>query len=127
MQFMSKPKMFGSENQTWLGSRRGTSTGQTVTIDGTKLTAFAKEGFIPSGIPLKKSDSGGKFEPVAATSDVLAGFLLTSQSWEGEGDIVAPMLDTGRIRLSRLPEKAFDVTTLETASPHFVLVKEGEE
>ena len=119
MQFNSTVEEFGYDNQSWLGSRRGTHTARTVTIDAATVAQF--EGFIPSGIPLKE-DVGGKFAAVSAPEDELAGFLLTAQPIRGAGDIIAPLLDTGRVRVSRLPDEAFDVTTLSAANPHFVLV-----
>lgn len=122
MQLNAVKESWGSDNQSWLGSSHATDNAQTVTLDGTKLSAFVGK-TIPSGIPLKKSESGGKFEPVAAAGDDLAGFLFTAQSWDGKGDVVAPMLDHGRIKVGNLPAAAFDVTTLTTPSPHFVLVK----
>ena len=119
MQFNSTVEEFGYDNQSWLGSRRGTHTARTVTIDAATVAEF--EGAIPSGIPLKEG-AGGKFEAVSAPEDELAGFLLTAQPVRGAGDIIAPLLDTGRIRVSRLPDEAFDVSKLTNASPHFVLV-----
>ena len=122
MQLNAVKESWGSDNQSWLGSSHATDNAQTVTLDGTKLSAFAGKA-IPSGIPLKKSATGGKFEPVADAGDELAGFLFTAQSWDGKGDVVAPMLDHGRIKVDNLPAAAFDVTTLTTPSPHFVLVE----
>lgn len=119
MQFNSTVEEFGYDNQSWLGSRRGTHTARTVTIDAATVAQF--EGFIPSGIPLKE-DVGGKFVAVSAPEDELAGFLLTAQPIRGAGDIIAPLLDTGRVRVSRLPNEAFDVTTLSAANPHFIFV-----
>lgn len=122
MQLNAVKESWGSENQKWLGSSHATDVAQTVTLDGAKFAAFAGK-TIPSGIPLKKAESGGKFEPVADAGDALAGFLFTAQSWDGKGDVIAPMLDHGRIKVDFLPEDAFDVTSLSTPSPHFVLVK----
>ena len=119
MQFNSTVEEFGYDNQSWLGSRRGTHTARTVTIDAATVAQF--EGSIPSGIPLKEG-ADGKFEAVSAPEDELAGFLLTAQPIRGAGDIIAPLLDTGRVRVSRLPDKAFDVSKLTNVSPHFVLV-----
>lgn len=123
MQIAPKIEQFGSGDQSWLGSAHATNSCQTVTIKGSALASF--NGSIPSGIPLKASASGGTFEPVTAVGDKLAGFLFTSQAQSGTGNVVAPMLDHGRIRVGRLPATAFDVTTLATASPHFILVKEA--
>lgn len=119
MQLNRLTEEYTDDNQGWLGSRRGTHTARTVTIGAATVAQF--EGFIPSGIPLKKG-VGGKYEAVAAATDVLEGFLLTAQPISGAGDIIAPLLDTGRVRPSRLPEKAFDVTTLTTPNQRFVLV-----
>ena len=119
MQFNSTVEEFGYDDQSWLGSRRGTHTARTVTIDAATVAEF--DGFIPSGIPLKEG-ADGKFEAVSAAGDKLAGFLLVAQPIRGAGDVIAPLLDTGRIRVSRLPEQAFDVSTLTNSSPHFVLV-----
>ncbi|QMV85189.1 hypothetical protein HW450_12875 [Corynebacterium hindlerae] len=79
MQFGMKTEKFGSGSQLWLGSAHGTDVARTVTIDGKKVSGF-KDGFIPAGTPLKQSEDG-KYEPVAETSDVLAGFLLADQSF----------------------------------------------
>ena len=118
MQFSSKREGWTSDNQSWLGSAHGTDVARTVTIDGTTLTGF--DGVIPSGTPLKAT-TGGKYAPVDAAADVLAGFLLTAQAFDGASDVVAPLLDRGRVRATRLPAEAFDVTTLTTPNPLFVI------
>lgn len=120
MQFNAVRETWGAGDQKWLGSAHATNAAQTVTLDGAKFAAFTDG--IPAGLPLKKG-TGGKFEPVTAAEDTLAGFLFTDQSFKGTGDVIAPMLDHGRIRVDFLPEKAFDVTTLTTPNPLFVLVK----
>ncbi|WP_185769267.1 hypothetical protein [Corynebacterium anserum] len=119
MQLKTVREAWGAENQKWLGSAHATNAAQTVTLDATKLASVADAGVIPSGIPLKKAESG-KFEPVTAAGDKLTGFLFTSQPFKADaGDIIAPMLDHGRIRTEFLPAKAFDVTTLTNANPLF--------
>lgn len=122
MQLNTIREAWGVENQKWLGSAHATANAQTVTLDASKLSDVTKDGVVPSGIPLKKTGDG-KYEPVTAVGDKLAGFLFTSQAVkEGAGDVIAPMLDHGRIRVEFLPEQAFDVTTLTEANPLFVLV-----
>lgn len=124
MQLAVSKQDFGGDNRSWLGSAHGVEGARTVTLDGTKFAAFKKNGTIPSGIPLKEAD--GKFEPVTDNGDKLAGFLLTAQEFkDGAGDVVAPMLERGRVRVSRLPSGAHDVTALTTPNPLFVLVKKG--
>lgn len=109
----------GFTSPGWLGSAHGTESAATVTIDGASLSAFAEAGVIPSGIPL--TASGGKYVPVSAAGDSLAGFLLTRQDFDGSGDVVAPMIERGKVRVDRLPDEAFDVTTLEAANPLFII------
>lgn len=109
-------------NQKWLGSAHATDNARTVTIDGTKLDAFAKRGVVPAGTPLTEA-AGGKFAPATA-SDELAGFLLVDQPVDTTADVIAPLLDHGRIRVKFLPEGAPDVTAMP-ANPHFIFVKEA--
>lgn len=124
MQFAVSKQDFGGDNQSWLGSAHGVDGARTVTLDGTKFAAFKKNGSIPSGIPLKESN--GKFEPVTDNGDTLAGFLLAAQEFnESGGDVVAPMLERGRVRVGRLPAGVHDVTALTKPNPLFVLVKKG--
>lgn len=123
MQFNNTVEELAYDNQAWLGSRRGTDTARTVTIDAATVAKF--DGFIPSGIPLKKG-ANGKYAAVDAASDVLEGFVLTAQPIRGAGDVIAPLLDTGRIRANRLPDAAFKVADLEAENPRFVIV-EGDK
>lgn len=120
MQFSSKREGWTSDNQSWLGSAHGTDAARTATIDGTTLTGF--DGVIPSGTPLKAT-TGGKYAPVDAADDVLAGFLLTPQSFTGTGDVAGPMVWHGAIKVYNLPEGAFDVTTLTAANPLFNFIE----
>lgn len=124
MQFSKAVENFATDNQTWLGSRHGTDVARTVTIDGAAAATAGFVDHIPSGIPLKVDAVSGKYQPVNAIGDVLAGFLLTAQSFDGSGDVVAPLLDRGRVRADRLPAAAFDVTTLTVPNPLFV-IQEG--
>lgn len=121
MQFSNSVESYTTDNQTWLGSRHGTDVARTVTIDGTAAAAADFDEHIPSGIPLKLDDLTGKYAPVDDAGDVLAGFLLTAQAFDGASDVVAPLLDRGRVRATRLPAAAFDVTTLTTPNPLFVI------
>lgn len=109
-------------SQKWLGSAHATDNARTVTIDGSKLDAFAKRGVVPAGTPLTEAQ-GGKFAPATA-SDELAGFLLVDQPVDADADVIAPLLDHGRIRVKFLPEGAPDVTAMP-ANPHFIFVKEA--
>lgn len=109
-------------DQKWLGSAHGTDNARTVTIDGAKLDNFTKQGYVPAGTPLTAGE-GGKCAPATA-SDELAGFLLVDQPVNSAADVIAPLLDHGRIRVKYLPEGAPDVTAMP-ANPHFIFVKEA--
>ncbi|WP_311342811.1 hypothetical protein [Corynebacterium riegelii] len=123
MQLAPKFQVRGEvSSQKWLGSAHATDNARTVTIDGTKLTEFTKRGHVPAGTPLAAGDSG-KFAPATA-SDELAGFLLVDQPVNSGADVIAPLIDHGRIRVKFLPEGAPDVTAMP-ANPHFIFVKEA--
>ena len=123
MQLAPKFQVRGEvSSQKWLGSAHATDNARTVTIDGTKLTEFTKCGYVPAGTPLAAGD-GGKFAPATA-SDELAGFLLVDQPVNSGADVIAPLIDHGRIRVKFLPEGAPDVTAMP-ANPHFIFVKEA--
>ena len=123
MQLAPKFQVRGEvSGQKWLGSAHSTSNARTITIDGSKLGDFTKRGYVPAGTPLTEEE-GGKFAPATA-SDELAGFLLVDQPVDSDTDVIAPLLDHGRIRVKFLPEGAPDVTAMP-ANPHFIFVKEA--
>ncbi|HLT11821.1 MAG TPA: hypothetical protein VK028_13630 [Micromonosporaceae bacterium] len=114
-QFAPRVETFGAGDQSWLGSKHGTDAARTVTINVTAASAKITDGHIKSGEPLAIVDglavpynSGG-----SDGSEVLAGFLLTDQTvTAGAGNVVAPLVDHGRIILSKLPSTvAADATT----------------
>lgn len=102
-----RTESYGGGDQSWLGSMRDVVTARTVTIDRTALTPATHfpQGYVRSGTPL--AIVAGKAVPFNAAgsggADVLAGFLLTDQPVIGAGDLPSPLLDSGRIRVSRLP------------------------
>lgn len=99
-------------DQTWLGSTRGIAKNRTEQLD---VSAFTVEnGYIPSGTPLAYASTPAKgdhsllvpFDPVGVGSTgILQGFLFTDQKvYPGQTeDINVPLLDHGRIIISRLP------------------------
>ena len=114
----------GGWSQAWLGSAHGTEATATITIDGSTLTAFAEGKVVPSGIPVKALGSG-KYAPVTAAGDKLAGFVLVAQDFDGTRDVIAPMLTRGKVKAHRLPEDAFDVTELEAIPALFEVLGEN--
>lgn len=94
----------GGSTLSWLGSRRGTDSARTVTLDRASLTSeVVAAGLVPAGTPL--ASAGSKVVPyTGAAGQVLAGFLLTDQRVKpGGGDIVAPLIDHGRVIVGKLP------------------------
>lgn len=124
MDLTLRTESFGAGDQTWLGSAHGTSSARTVTINKSTLTdgTHYTNGQLKSGFPVAivsnkavPYNSGG-----TGGTNILAGFILTDQSVKsGGGDIVAPMLDHGRVRLSKLP---FAVAATATTTGQFVFV-----
>lgn len=126
-QLRKRHESFLTGDLTWLGSKRGVDSAQTVTLD---VSAFESAGlvtegyYIKSGNPLKAAtvDGATKYVPYAG-SGTLAGFLLTDifvdPRLDNTADAVAPMLDFGRIRRSKLPAA---VGATPTTSGQFVFV-----
>lgn len=95
---------YGGSKLSWLGSRHGVENARTVTIDRTKLAAgVVTAGVVLAGTPLAKS--GAKVAPYTGDeAEEFVGFLLTDQAVKaGGGDIVAPLLDHGRVIVAKLP------------------------
>lgn len=116
MSFAFKKVDIPADDLTWLGSKHAVNDARTVTVDGSKLTKYA-DGYIPSGIALTEGEDG-RFIPATDASKV-DGFLLTHQRHDA-GNIVAPLLDHGRVIAANLPEQDVDGTTIQ--SPHFIVV-----
>lgn len=104
-----KTETYGSGDLSWLGSDHGIADGRTELLDistFTKATHYP-DGYIPSGLPVALV--GGVLVPYDATEatttgdGVLAGFVLTDQSTDGTEDIAVPLIDHGRVRVSKLP------------------------
>lgn len=102
-------------DQTWLASTRGIYKNRTVKLNLASFTVDPALGYIPSGTPLALVDSDDEgieavpydgTEATVAGAGVLAGFLFTDQVVvPGSTDeyVNGPLLDHGRIRISRLP------------------------
>lgn len=121
-QLSPRVETFGAGDQSWLGSKFGTDEARTFTINVGASSAKITNGQIKSGeafaivaglgVPYNSGGSGG--------TEILAGFLLTDQSVvSGAGNVVAPLLDHGRVILSKLPST---VTASATTTGQFVFV-----
>lgn len=110
-----RSESFGAGDQSWLGSRHGTETPKSATLDPAAWTAKTVDGRIKSGepyavvsglaVPYNAGGSGG--------TNVLAGFIFTDLSVKaGAGNVTFPGIWHGRIILSKLPSTvAADATT----------------
>ncbi len=119
-----RSESFGAGDQSWLGSRHGTETPKSATLDPTAWTAkTSADGRIKSGepfavvaglaVPYNSGGSGG--------AEVLAGFILTDQAvTAGAGNVTFPGIWHGRIILSKLPS-----TVLATATTQGLFVLEA--
>ncbi len=125
MDLSPRIESFGAGNLSWLGSKRGTNECRTGTISRsslTKATHYA-DGNLKSGFPVALV--AGKYVPYASGgaggTNVLAGFMLTTQQVRDDStaDIVAPILDSGRIIMAKLP---FPVAATATTTGQFVFV-----
>ena len=102
-------EVYGTGDQSWLGSAHGISNCRTATVD---ISAFTKsthypDGFLPSGTVVAEVD--GKLVPYDSTegtvteAGVIAGHLFTDQPVVGTADFAAPVLDHGRVKASKVP------------------------
>lgn len=101
-------KGIGKDNLSWLGSAHATNAAHPITLDltsGFADAAFYKQGFIPSGVPVTKLESGLYGLYVEGSSTPLAGFVLTPQVTPASTStrIAAPLLEHGRIVEANLP------------------------
>ena len=100
-------------NFSWLASRHGVESTDTITLNTTMFTAnFAARGYVPSGVALglitAVGATQGTYGPYdnAATDgrQVMAGHLMTTKSLTGgAARIGAALLSHGKVRLSKLP------------------------
>jgi hypothetical protein len=108
-----KTETIGNGDQSWLGSTHGISNARTEVVDISTFTANTHypNGYIPSGTPVALV--GGVLVPYDVTTGtttnagVLAGFILTDQPTDGVADFGAPLLDHGRVRVSKVPYASF--------------------
>lgn len=104
-----KTETFGSGDQSWLGSTHGIRNARTVTIDVSAFTAGTHypDGYIPSGTPVaivaNLAVPYDKTEGTVTGAGILAGFILTDQPVVGTVDFPAPLLDHGRVIVSKVP------------------------
>lgn len=101
-----RTESIGAGDQSWLGSRHGTDTPRSATLDPTAWAGKITNGVIKSGEPYAKvAGLAVPYAPAAADgTEVIAGFVLVDQSVvAGAGNVTFPALRHGHIILSKLP------------------------
>lgn len=96
---------YGSGDMSWLGSTHGIGNARTVLVDPknfTKATHYPN-GYIRSGQPVTLDTNGIAAPYTGAEGETFDGFILTDQVTDGEVTFAAPLLDHGRVRVTRLP------------------------
>jgi hypothetical protein len=121
-QLQKTSETFGGTDQRWLGSREGTDTAVTVTLDHDAWAGKVVNGRLQGGEPIKITS--GKYVPYGGSGS-LVGFLLNDVPFRVDAtnkpDKVAPMLDRGRIIVKYLPSTVAANATL-AAGARFKLV-----
>lgn len=96
----------GAGDQSWLGSRHGTDTPKSATLNPSAWTSKTTNGVIKSGEPFALA-SGLAVPYASGASDgteVIYGFILTNVSVvSGAGNVTFPALRHGNVILSKLP------------------------
>ena len=131
MDLSVKTEVFGQDDQSWLGSARGTDSGRPILLQTSAFTAGTHypSGYFVSGIPVGKYTSGGntgRYGPYTSGAtdgtQTLAGFIFTQVKAPASTatNIAAALIDTGRVVLAKLP------VTVDAAgqasNPRFVFV-----
>lgn len=99
----------GADDQRWLGSAHGTSSGDPVVIDASYFTANTHypNGFLPSGTCLAKHATSGRYGPYTTGDTNLgtaAGFLLTpTQVKSGTATPSGALMWHGEVVAANLP------------------------
>ena len=118
---------FGGGDQSWLGSTHGVRNARTETVDPSAFTAGTHypNGYLPSGTPVALV--GGflvpydKAEGTTTGAGVLAGFIVTDQPVVGAGKFAVPVLDHGRVKVSKVPNSfVAPVAAAKRAASNFV-------
>jgi hypothetical protein len=113
MDLTVRTDVIGTDDQSWMGSRHGTNNARTVTLAKAAFTSGTHypQGFLRSGTPLAKYTSGantglyGPYTPGATDgTQTFVGHLLTPCSvTTGAGNLIAPLMDHGRVIEAKLP------------------------
>jgi hypothetical protein len=102
---------FNQDDQSWLGSAHGTSSGRPVTLDASKgfvAGTHYPNGYLPSGTPLGKVTAGGKYglydDAASDGRQTLVGHLLSPvKVSSGTATPSGSLYEHGRVVAANLP------------------------
>ena len=94
-------KSFGGGDDSWMGSRHGVETAQTITLDASAFTVT--DDIVKSGCPVAlDGDLAVPYDPTPVTGNTLHGFVIGDHS-VADGDTPVAVLERGRIKTANLP------------------------
>jgi hypothetical protein len=128
-QLQRRTETFAGTDQRWIGSREGTDTARTVTLDHDSWSSKVVNGRLKGGEPIALNTSTKKWVPYNSGgsngTNAVSGFLLNDVPFRVDAtnkpDCVAPMLDRGRIILKYLPSTVAAAATV-AATAKFALI-----
>lgn len=124
-----KSETYGSGDMSWLGSDHGIFNARTepVNVSGFTAATHYPNGYIPSGTPVAQVAGllvpYDKTEATTTGAGILAGFILTDQPVVGAANFSVPLLDHGRVKVSKVPYSggfAEPVAAAKRAKTNFV-------
>lgn len=79
MDLSMRTEAFSFDDQSWLGSAHGTDAARTITLDTSAFTegTHYPNGYFPSGLPLGKITSSGKYGPYGASTSEVQTVTIT--------------------------------------------------
>ena len=96
-----RTESFGGGDDSWMGSRHGVDTAQTVTLDASAFTVT--DDIVKSGYPVAIEDGlAVPYDPTPTTGNTLYGFVIGDHDTTN-GDTPAAVLERGRIKVAKLP------------------------
>lgn len=93
-----RTESYGGGDDSWMGSRHGVDTAQTVTLDASAFTVT--DDIVKSGYPVEFDATSGLAEPL--TTGTLYGFVI-GDHYIGNGDTPVAVLERGRVIVDNLP------------------------
>lgn len=94
-------KSYGGGDDSWMGSRHGVETAQTITLDASAFTIA--DDIVKSGYPVALDHGlAVPYDPTPVTGNDLYGFVIGDHDIS-DGDTPVAVLERGRIKTANLP------------------------